>query len=582
MNFKHTNINSFWGYLIIEELIRNGVDYFCISPGSRSTPLTIAVADNAKAQSVVCYDERGAAFHALGYAKATGKPAVLICTSGSALANYFPAIVEANQTNTPLIILSADRPPELRATGANQTIDQVKIFGDYVKWFFDLPAPNTDINPGFLLTTVDQAVSQVNSYEKGPVHLNCMFRKPLEPIKSPIPAEYINKMEAWESQTTPYTQIISAELKFSENDIAQIANLINDAQRGIIAIGRLNPDIQISDLIKMVVKLNWPIMADITSGIKTCSELPNLIRYFDQILLKRELNPEINPDLILHLGAPLTSKRFLKFASVQKNIKYVHITDTDKRNDPEHIVTHRFIADMNTICKNLAHQINPKPNDKLDLLKSHDKKITEIVDNIFKNQEKVTEISTAKIISKRLPSEQVLFLGNSMPIRDFDMYADFKNLPVQVGSNRGASGIDGTLASAIGYAVGHNKAVTLVLGDLALIHDLNSLSQLSAVNQQIIVIVINNSGGGIFSFLPVSDYDDVFEPFFGTPHGITFDQAAQMFGLEYANPATDDELLKIYNSFTVNKKSVLIEVTTNRVENSDLHKKIQHTIISNL
>lgn len=479
MNFKHANINSFWGYLIIEELIRNGVDYFCISPGSRSTPLTVAVADNSKAKSIVCYDERGAAFHAIGYAKATGKPAVLICTSGTALANYFPAIIEAKNTNTPLIILSADRPPELRETGANQTIDQVKIFGDNVKWFFDLPAPNTDIDPEFVLTTIDQAVSQSKNKGKGVVHLNCMFREPLEPEKSQIPAEYIKKTKVWESQATPYTQIISGTLTLAEQDIEQIADLINKAQRGIIAIGRLNPDIKINEVKKLTDKLNWPIMADITSGIKASSELPNLIVNFDQILLKHELNSEINTDLILHIGAPLTSKRFLKFASIQNNLRYVHITDTDKRNDPEHIVTHRFIADLNTIGTNLVHHINPKPNDLLDLLNSHDKTVNEIVDTIIDTQGKVTEISIVRIISENLPTEHVLFLGNSMPIRDFDMYADFKQLPVHVGSNRGASGIDGTLASAIGYAVGHKKALTLVLGDLALIHDLNSLYSLA-------------------------------------------------------------------------------------------------------
>ena len=582
MNFKHTNINSFWGYLIIEELIRNGVDYFCISPGSRSTPLTVAVADNSKAKSIVCYDERGAAFHALGYAKATGKPAVLICTSGTALANYFPAIIEAKQTNTPLIILSADRPPELRETGANQTIDQVKFFGDCVKWFFDIPAPNTDINPEFILTTVDQAVSQATNNEKGPVHLNCMFRKPLEPTNNQIPAEYINKVKAWESKSTPYTNIISGTLNLTEKDIEKITDLINNAKRGIIAIGRLNPDIKINDVKKLTDKLNWPIMADITSGIKASSKLSNLIKNFDQILLKRELNSDINPDLILHLGAPLTSKRFLKFASIQKNIKYVHITGTDKRNDPEHFITHRFIADLNLICINLFNQINSKPNDQLDLLISQDKTVNEIVDTIIDTQGKVTEISTARIISENLPAEHVLFLGNSMPIRDFDMYADFKHLPVYVGSNRGASGIDGTLASAIGYADGHNKAMTLVLGDLALIHDLNSLSQLGITNQQIIIIVINNSGGGIFSFLPVSDFDDVFEPYFGAPHSITFDQAAQMFGVEYANPKTDNELLNTYMTYSTNKKSVLIEIMTIRVENSALHRKIQHSIISNL
>jgi 2-succinyl-5-enolpyruvyl-6-hydroxy-3-cyclohexene-1-carboxylate synthase len=218
----------------------------------------------------------------------------------------------------------------------------------------------------------------------------------------------------------------------------------------------------------------------------------------------------------------------------------------------------------------------------LDLLISHNKDIDKIVGKIIETQDKITEISTARIIAENLPPEHVLFLGNSMPIRDFDMYADFKRLPVHIGSNRGASGIDGTLASAIGYASGHKKGVTLVLGDLALIHDLNSLSQIGATNQQVIIIVINNNGGGIFSFLPVSDYHDIFEAYFGTPHSTKFLHAAKMFGIEYANPKTDAELIETFKSYSENKKSTLIELTTSRKENSDLHRIIQQSIVLNL
>ncbi len=582
MNIKYSNINSFWGYLIIEELVRNGIDYFCISPGSRSTPLTVAVAENKKTRSIVCYDERGAAFHALGYAKSTGNPAVLICTSGTAVANYYPAVIEAGQTGTPLIILSADRPPELRDAGANQTIDQIKIFGDYVKWFFDLPAPDLKIQPAFLLTTIDQGVHQATLDNKGPVHINCMFREPLEPTKDELPAEYIAKISDWESGATQYTQIAAGSLRINPDDLDKLAEILNSARCGILSLGRLNTQEQKNDVKNLAEKIGWPVFADITSGLRASSRLTYLITHFDQILRKKDISQILKPDILLHVGAPLTSKRFIKFAAAQKNITYVQITDDQQRNDPEHSITHSFIGNVSQTCRDLIPILNPKRNEKLELLISDNNKISEIVSGLSAEQSKVNEISVAKIISGNLPPNHILFLGNSMPIRDFDMFADFSFAPVWVGSNRGASGIDGTLATATGFAAGQQKPLTIVLGDLALIHDLNSLSLVNMIDQQIILLVINNHGGGIFSFLPIAEFDQVFEQYFGTPHRLNFQQAAGMFGIDYSNPQTNEELVEVYKKYIRNKKSLVIEIFTDRQENSDLHKHIQNTIIANL
>ena len=582
MNKKYSNINSFWGYLIIEELIRNGIDYFCISPGSRSTPLAVAVAGNKKARSIICYDERGAAFHALGYAKSTGNPAVLICTSGTAVANYYPAVIEASQTGTPLIILSADRPPELRDTGANQTIDQIKIFGDNVKWFFDLPAPDIKIKPAFLLTTIDQGIHQSTLDKKGPVHINCMFREPLEPTKDELPSEYITKISDWKSGVTQYTQIVTGTLKINPDDLEKLAEILNSARCGILSIGRLNTQKQKNDVKNLAEKIGWPVFADITSGLRSSSRLTNLITHFDQILLKKDISQILNPDILLHVGAPLTSKRFIKFTAALKNISYVQITDDQQRNDPEHSVTHSFRGTVSQTCRDLMPILNPKRNEKLELLISYNKKISEIVNGLSTEQPKINEISVARIISRILPRNHILFLGNSMPIRDFDMFADFSYSLVCVGSNRGASGIDGTLATATGFATGQQKPLTIVLGDLALIHDLNSLFLVNMIDQQIILIVINNHGGGIFSFLPIAEFDQVFEQYFGTPHQLNFQQAAKLFGIDYSNPQTNEELVDVYKKYARNKKSLVIEIFTDRQENSDLHKHIQNTIIANL
>ena len=582
MDKNYSNINIFWGCLIIEELIRNGIDYFCISPGSRSAPLAVAVAENKKAKSIICYDERGSAFHALGYAKSTGNPAVLICTSGTAVANYYPAVIEASQTGTPLIILSADRPPELRNTGANQTIDQIKIFGDYVKWFFDLPAPDINIKPAFLLTTIDQGIYQSKLDKKGPVHINCMFREPLEPAKDKLPSEYIAKISAWESGVTQHTQIIAGSFRINPDDLGKLAEILNNARYGILSIGRLNTQQQKNDVKNLAEKIGWPVFADITSGLRSSSRLTNLITHFDQILLKKDISQILNPDILLHVGAPLTSMRFVKFSTALKNISYVQITDDQQRNDPEHSVTHSFRGSISHICHDLIPILNSTRNENLDLLSSYNNKISEIVSGLSIEQAKVNEISVAKIISGNLPRNHILFLGNSMPIRDFDMFADFSYSPVWVGANRGASGIDGTLATATGFASGQQKPLTIVLGDLALIHDLNSLSLVNMIDHQIILLVINNHGGGIFSFLPIAGFDQVFEQYFGTPHQLNFQQAARMFGIDYSNPQTNEELVEVYKKYTRNKKSLLIEVFTDRQENSDLHKHIKNAIISNL
>jgi 2-succinyl-5-enolpyruvyl-6-hydroxy-3-cyclohexene-1-carboxylate synthase len=215
-------VNQLWAYLIIEELVRNGIDYFVISPGSRSTPLTVGVAQNSSAQHIICVDERSAAFHAVGYARATGKPAVLICTSGSAAANYFPAVIEAATDGVPMIILSADRPPELRQTGANQTINQVNLYGAYPNWQFDLPCPTAEIEPKMVLTTIDLAVSRSQQSPSGVVHLNWMFREPLAPTDAPI--DIPASLRQWQKSEAPYTRYAR---KLTIPAAVEIQSLIN-------------------------------------------------------------------------------------------------------------------------------------------------------------------------------------------------------------------------------------------------------------------------------------------------------------------------------------------------------------------
>lgn len=336
------NINHLWADLMIEELIRNGIDTFCISPGSRSTPLTVAVARHPKAQSFIHFDERGSAFRALGIAAATHHPCVIITTSGTAAANLFPAIIEASKKKLPLIVLTADRPPELRSTGAHQTIDQVKMYGDYVRWQFDMPCPTTDIAPEFVLTTIDQAISRAMDNPNGPTHINCMYRElqELEEVK-PAWKSYLKSISAWQKNSDAYTQYVVSKPQLQRADLDLIVAKIKGIKSGIIVVGKLSDTQEQKNVLKLAEKLNWPIFPDVVSGLRLGITHKNIISYFDQILLSSKFQTKYKPDGILHLGGRITSKRWYQYMEKVAPSQYIMALSHPLRNDPLHNVTTR-------------------------------------------------------------------------------------------------------------------------------------------------------------------------------------------------------------------------------------------------
>jgi len=571
------NINYAWTSLMIDELIRNGIDYFCLSPGSRSSPLANAVANNKKASSFVHFDERGAAFHALGHCSATKKPVVVISTSGTAGANFLPAVIEASKKKLPLIILTADRPPELRKTGADQTIDQVGIFGEYVRWQFDMPCPTTEINPEMVLTTVDQAVHRSKGSPQGPVHINCMFREPLAPVKGQkIPAEYFKNIKFWESSTLPYTRYSKPMPALDLDTKKEIKRVASEIRKGLIVVGKLASSREINLALELGQKCGWPIFPDITSGLRLGSKHPNVISYFDQLLLSRRFQQAYVPDGIIHLGGRITSKRWHQYLQELTPRQYVMVNSHPLRNDPLHNVTLRAEMPVNLFCE--AFLIGRKAQRVLPAvrkLKSANELLSKELDLILNPLKQLNEIAVARIVSRTIPSEHGIFLASSMPIRDIDMYAVNDGESVPVGSNRGASGIDGTIASAIGFAQGTKRPTTLLIGDIAFLHDLNSLAMLQSTKMPLIVVVLNNNGGGIFSFLPIANFNNTFEKFHGTPHNLKFQDAAKMFGLQYAHPRTVAEFTSEYKKALKDKVSSVIEINSNRTDNYELHCRIQ-------
>lgn len=495
MRTTGTNINAVWADLLIEQLVRCGVRCFSLAPGSRSTPLVAAIARRSDVDVSMHVDERGAAFWALGYARATNRPAAFITTSGTAGANGYPAIIEAAQSCVPMLVITADRPAELRDTGANQTIDQVKMFGGYVRWFFDMPAPDTAMDPRVVLTTIAQAVYRTQRAPAGPVHLNTMFREPLAPTDDGQDyAQYLAPLQAWLASEQPFSVHLPPRMVPPQKQIEPIAAAVNGAQRGLLIVGELHTDEQRAATVKLAQHLSWPLLPDISSGLRLSTNLLRAVPYYDQILASPQFVQAHQPDVVLHIGGGFVSKRLLQFLDKARPHTYIVVKEHPFRYDPNHQVTHAVEANIAETCAEL-----------MLLLEWHDggawlrdwqrasAAANEQIERFLEDRPTLNEPAIARTITRLIPPDHALFIGNSMPVRDMDMFAvaDEHNVPVEV--NRGASGIDGNVATAAGFAHGLSRPTTVLVGDLTLLHDLNSLLLVRNSRVPLTVVVINNS-----------------------------------------------------------------------------------------
>ncbi len=562
------SFNRLWAELMVEELVRCGVDVFCIAPGLRSAPLALAAEAHEAARIVVHYDERGAAFYALGYARATGRPAVWITTSGTALGHGLPAVIEASIDHVPMLLLTADRPPELRDTGANQTIEQVGVFGRFVRWFVDLPAPSGAVDPSYVLTTLDQAYYRSRGTPEGPVHVNCMFRAPLvgQPARSPDLAE---SLALWTRSAAPYTRYGMASPRLPQQD--GIASLLNECAKGLIVAGRLRSQEGARAVLRLSVHLGWPVLADLLSHLRLGhQDSPTLVGGFERLLCRSKFADAHAPDIVLQLGRTCVSKELRKYLRRHRPKAYILADEGPERIDPDHHVTHRLQCDVARLCE--ALQERAAPSFAADWLQSWrgrylaEERRTE---SVLEDTASVSEPYVARAVSRLVPESHALFVSSSMPARDMDLFAAADGPPVRVAANRGASGIDGTIASAAGFSAGLSHPVTAIVGDLALLHDLNSLEL--ARKAGLVVVVLNNNGGGIFHFIPGALAEGGFETVLGTPHGLAFRDAARMFGLKYVCPDTRKEFNEAYARACDSGVSTLIEVKTDRDSNLELH-----------
>ncbi|MEQ9103144.1 MAG: 2-succinyl-5-enolpyruvyl-6-hydroxy-3-cyclohexene-1-carboxylic-acid synthase [Rhodothermales bacterium] len=560
-----------WAFLIVEELVRHGVSHFFAAPGSRSTPLILAAARNPKAVLHMHVDERGTAFQALGYGRMAGRAAAWVTTSGTALANGYPAVVEAALEQVPMILLTADRPPELRDAGANQTIRQTGIFSPHVAWETDLPVPTADINPAFVLTTVSHAVWRS---AEGPVHVNAMFREPLHIASAagqphpPIPTH----LNAWWESGAPYTRQLSGSGSGPVTGVISdaertLAELIAAARRPLVVLGRM-PVRPFTEWSAAWASGNVPVLPDVASqfrhpGPGDADGARPFITHYDALLRDRERWPQLAPDLVIQVGRPPVSKRLKSFLKDAQAVTVV-LDDSRGRLDPDHQTRYR---------------IHIRPGDALDLLGQLlpytkapadwsqtwvrlDEVAADWMSRSLGHPDTLSEQAVVREAVRRFPPDTPLILASSNTIRHADTFSDGSVPRRWVVCNRGASGIDGTIATAAGAAVASHTRASVILGDLALLHDLNSL----ALADNLTILVVNNDGGGIFSLLPIAREEDVFEPWFGTPHGRTFRAAADLFDLAWYNPKTMPELIQALEHARTASKGVLIEVTTDRTE----------------
>ena len=545
--------NSLFAEQMVSNLIDLGIRYFAISPGSRSTPLTSAIARNSKAISYVFHDERSAAFFVLGIGK-SGQLGAMITTSGTAIANAFPAVLEASNTHVPMLLISADRPPELRNSGANQTMDQVKLFGENVRYFIDFPSPNHSFNPKHLASTISFGVSKCFGSNAGPVHFNCMFREPLEPFEL-------------EDKRFPKPHFYShPKQTISKFEKEQLKTIASRAKRPLLVIGAIESLSERYKAYFLTTKLDWTVIVDVSSGLSFL-DYKNKLPFTEILIKQNQYLPK--PDLIIQLGKGLSTKQYENWVR-ELNCEHIIIDYRSSRHDPGHSCTRRIQASFDSI--DFLCELEPPD---LSWLRNIQKQLQ----NISFSEEFISEITIAHKLPSWLPLGSQLFIGNSMPIRDLNNFASPAKGLFST-SNRGVSGIDGIISSAAGWGVGNQKHTFLLIGDISFMHDIGVLFSLQALAISLTIILINNSGGGIFSFLPISKQKDIFETYFATSHQFRLWKIAEEMGISAKKISSLEELQKEVQN--PEKGISFLEVFTNREQNIQEHQDIKASIIKEL
>ncbi|SHO56056.1 2-succinyl-5-enolpyruvyl-6-hydroxy-3-cyclohexene-1-carboxylic-acid synthase [Vibrio quintilis] len=559
-------INRLWSRILLEELARLGVTEVCVAPGSRSTPLTLEADANPKLNLHTHFDERGLGYLALGLAKASQQPVVIIVTSGTAVANLLPAIAESHLTGEKLVVLTADRPAELIGCGANQAIEQRGIFSQHVTRAVDLPSPSVAIPPGWLLTTVDQAVFS-QQLEGGAIHFNCPFPEPLYGDKEPSSdCDYFAGIQAWLKGYRPYStqdippQVMTATI---DPDVLQ--------RKGLVIIGSL--DLASSYRAEQFAQqLGWPVLCDPQSGVG--SDWAYYDVWLQHPLLAQKLS---ECEVVIQFGSRLVSKRLNHWLKqqVQGGCQYIYISPSKNRDNQFHLPQQQIIADICQWTDNMNRHLLPGAGAGwADHLLSVVRMIPPVIRQVAEQSDNLSETEIAATLAETVPHAD-LFIGNSLIVRLADMFGRHQNRAVF--SNRGASGIDGVIATATGVQRHRKKPLILLMGDTSFLYDLNSMALLNQSDVPFVIVVINNDGGVIFDLLPVPAEKKT--ALYQMPHGYQFRHAAELFGWDYQQPQNLNGYTRcIENHLNAGKGGLLVEVITPPEQVAEHIRQIVHHV----
>ena len=572
------NRNSLWGRIFVEELAAAGLKAVCLAPGSRSTPLTVAFAKHPDITIYSHLDERSAAFFALGRARASGEPTALVCTSGTAAANFHPAVIEADRGRVPLLVLTADRPPELRDSGANQTIDQRGLYGVRVRWNVDLPEPACkERTVRSLRTTAARAFETAVADPAGPVHVNCPFAKPLEPTVVPgdVPDEFEETL-AGGGREGAFVETATGRPEADAPTVDRIADALTAARRPLFVAGPADPaDNWATELADLAAVLDTPILADPLSGVRfgprktsatvcggydayldrSASDGDDLDRSAgdgddvdvwtpDEPAESQYVVP--NPDVVVRFGASPTSKALRTYLAECAERQFLidsaggwreaRFTATDLvRASPESLIA-QLAAHFESGCTTDDPVRQHAASAWVDRWKRAERIHWERTESAVDPARLATDPFEGAILAsvfETVDAGSTVFVSNSMPVRDCDRFCRPQEKPISVYANRGASGIDGILSTAFGAGSVTEGDVVCVTGDLAFYHDSNGLLALERCGVDATIVVVHNDGGGIFHALPIESFDPPFTDQFKTPHGLDFEPLADLYGLTY-------------------------------------------------
>ena len=566
---NHIEILTRYTANFVDEMNENGIQHVVISPGSRSTPLALAFSEHEAIKEWIVIDERSAAFFALGLAKQTKAAVALVCTSGTAAANYYPAIVEAHYSRVPLVVMTADRPHELRDVGAPQAIDQFHLYGNYVKWFQEMALPEVENGMlRYVRQKAARAVYMACEGNPGPVHLNFPFR---EPLALDFSLEGIWEYDGVAEQATHLP--LDGKKQLTEEQLEAFVSRLKGMRNGLIVCGPQADDEQFPEqIVALAEKWQLPVLADPLSGLRSGSHRKtNIIETYDALLKDKGIRDRMKPDFIIRFGAMPVSKAYLFFMKENETTPQFIVENHSGYREPTGNVTEFIFADPAAFCKRLLAFRQPAFSE--DWL--HDwQAMNEVARNhfLFGREEKITEGEAIRGLREVIPEGSTLYVGNSMAVRDVDTFFLSDEKEISILANRGANGIDGMVSSGVGAAAA-GKRVTLVLGDLSFFHDMNGLHAAKHYGLDITILLINNNGGGIFSFLSQAENPKHFEALFGTPLHLDFAKAAELYEANYFAPETEEKLKEVLQVSYEKKGLSIVEVKTDREENVKWHRE---------